>query len=149
MNLEALQYPVGRFSKPAVITNDFLTKCIAIISAFPLILRAETAHLSNEQLNTRYRPEGWNIRQVVHHCADSHMNSFTRLKLALTEDNPVIKSYLEDRWAELYDSAAMPVEPALKMLEGIHERGQASSNRSQHRNGVVHLFIHKVERLIF
>src|SRR5690606_14936969 len=85
-------------------------------------LKNEVNHLTDEQLDTQYRPEGWTIRQVIHHCADSHMNSLTRFKLALTEDQPTIKPYYEERWAELLDSKNMPIAPSLKMLEGIHER---------------------------
>jgi len=95
---------------------------ISEISTFPSRLKNEVNHLTNEQLNTQYRPEGWTIRQVVHHCADSHMNSLIRLKLTLTEDQPTVKPYYEERWAELADSKNMPIEPSLKMIEGIHER---------------------------
>lgn len=81
-----------------------------------------TILLSDAQLDTPYRPEGWTIRQVVHHCADSHMNAIIRLKLALTEEKPVIKPYFEDRWAELVDGKSLPIEPSLKILEGVHKR---------------------------
>lgn len=122
MTLDELKYPIGRFEKPAQITDTLLTEWIAAISSFPKKLRNEVGLLTHEQLDTPYRPEGWTIRQVVHHCADSHMNSLTRLKLALTEDEPTIKPYFEDRWAELLDSKTMPIEASLKMIEGIHER---------------------------
>ncbi|MBC7390699.1 MAG: putative metal-dependent hydrolase, partial [Opitutaceae bacterium] len=83
---------------------------------------AEVIYLTDSQLDTSYRPEGWTIRQVVNHCADSHMNSLVRFKLALTEDKPIIKPYYEERWAELSDSKSMPVIPAIQMLHGIHSR---------------------------
>ncbi|GAA5038738.1 putative metal-dependent hydrolase [Marivirga lumbricoides] len=98
-----------------------LDEFITDISSFPVRLRNEVQHLNSEQLNIPYRPGGWTIRQLVHHCADSHMNSLMRFKLALTEDQPVIKPYFEDRWAELPDSK-MEIEPALQILEGLHAR---------------------------
>ena len=122
MNLEKLKFPIGKFEKPAVITKEILTEWISYISTFPERLQKEVLHLNEQQLDTPYRPAGWTIRQVVHHCADSHMNSFTRLKLTLTEDRPIVKPYLEERWAELSDSKSFPIHSSLKMLEGIHER---------------------------
>ncbi|MEZ4689150.1 MAG: putative metal-dependent hydrolase [Ignavibacteria bacterium] len=113
---------MGKFKKPGKISKEMLTQFINDISTFPDRLKREVVHLTDEQLDTPYRPEGWTIRQVVNHCADSHSNSLTRFKLALTEDNPVIRPYFEDRWAELADSKSNPIGPALKMLEGIHER---------------------------
>lgn len=77
--------------------------------------------MTDQQLDTPYRPGGWTIRQVIHHCADSHMNCLTRFKLALTEEKPTICPYFEDRWAELPDSH-MPIAPSLSMIDGIHAR---------------------------
>ena len=114
MTLEHLKYPIGKFEKPTVITKDILKKWISDISTFPKRLLREVINLTDEQLDTPYRPNGWTIRQVIHHCADSHMNSLTRLKLALTEDQPTIKPYFEERWAELADSKNLPIEPSLK-----------------------------------
>lgn len=122
MAIEELKYPIGRFEEPATITTETLSKWISDILYFPERLKNEVNHLTDEQLNTPYRSGGWTIRQVIHHCADSHMNSLTRLKLVLTEDKPTIKPYDEGRWAELADSKNMPIEPSLKMIEGIHER---------------------------
>ena len=122
MNLEALKYPIGKFKKPENITNEILTSWKNDIATFPLRLKKEVDNLSDNQLDTPYRPDGWTIRQVVHHCADSHINSFIRFKLALTENNPTIKPYYEERWAELTDSKYFPIEPSLKILEGIHYR---------------------------
>lgn len=116
------KYPIGKFQKSDTLTKDILNKFIDDIEIFPKKLKKEVENLSDEKLDTPYRPEGWTIRQVVNHCADSHMNSLIRFKLALTEDRPIIKPYYEERWAELADSKNMPIEPALKMLEGIHER---------------------------
>ena len=117
-----LRYPIGENQKPEIITEKILNDYFSDIENFPSKIRAETEHLNDEQLDTQYRPEGWTIRQVVNHCADSHMNSLMRFKLALTEDEPAIRPYFEDRWAELADSKSISIEPALKMLEGIHER---------------------------
>jgi len=86
MAIEHLKYPIGKFDKPTVITKDILKKWISDISTFHKRLLIEVTNLTDEQLDTPYRPDGWTIRQVIHHCADSHMNSLTRLKLALTED---------------------------------------------------------------
>ena len=122
MTIEQLKYPIGQFEKPSEITQEILNKWISDVSTFPKKLLMEVMHLSNEQLNTPYRPDGWTVRQVVHHCADSHMNSLIRLKLTLTEDQPTIKPYFEERWIELIDSKSMPIKPSLKMIEGIHER---------------------------
>jgi len=122
MIIEQLKYPIGKFEKPTTITKEILVKWISDISSFPIRLQNEVSHLSEQQLDTQYRPDGWTIRQVIHHCADSHMNSLTRLKLALTEDQPIIKPYYEERWAELADSKNMDIEPSLIMIDGIHKR---------------------------
>jgi hypothetical protein len=121
-DIEKLKYPIGKYEKPLVISKEILREWILDISTFPLRLSNEVTHLTAAQLDTRYRPDGWTIRQVIHHCADSHMNSLIRLKLALTEDQPTIKPYYEERWAELSDSKSMPIESSLKMIQGIHER---------------------------
>lgn len=122
MSIELFKYPIGQFEQPETISKDILSKWITTISTFPERLQNEVNHLTDEQLDTPYRPNGWTIRQVIHHCADSHMNSLIRLKLALTEDQPTVKPYFEERWAELADSKSMPIQPAIKMIEGIHER---------------------------
>lgn len=121
-DLEQLKFPIGQFEKPANLTKEHLEQYILDIQNFPKKLRKEVENLTDEQLDTPYRPNGWTVRQVVNHCADSHMNSLARFKLALTEDKPTIKPYLEDRWAELADSKTIPIGPALKMLDGLHER---------------------------
>ncbi len=122
MDIEKFKFPIGRFNKPFNIEPEQLKKYISEIANFPDRLRKAVEGLTDTQLDTAYRPGGWTIRQVVNHCADSHMNSMIRFKLALTEANPVIKPYFEERWAELADSKNMPVLPALNMLEGIHQR---------------------------
>lgn len=115
-----LKYPIGQFDKPAVITRHVLENWIETIGSFPELLSLEVALLTDEQLDTPYREGGWTIRQVVHHCADSHINAFIRFKLALTEDNPVIKPYEEALWAELSDSKSLPVASSLFILKGLH-----------------------------
>jgi uncharacterized damage-inducible protein DinB len=122
MTLDISKFPIGPFVSPDEITSLDLQRYISEISSFPQRIRKEVENLSDEQLDSSYREGGWTIRQVVNHCADSHMNSLIRFKLALTEDTPTIKPYFEDRWAELIDSKTIPIEPALKTLEGVHAR---------------------------
>ncbi len=117
-----LRYPIGKFTAPNTYTKEYLSDRILEIAQFPEQLKKEVVHLTNEQLDTPYRENGWTIRQVIHHCADSHMNCFIRLKWALTEDTPTIKFYYEDRWARLDDNLKMPIEPTLSLLEGLHFR---------------------------
>lgn len=120
--LEKLKFPIGKHQKLSEYSNEYLSGCINQIEVFPSEIIKVVSQLSDLQLDTRYRESGWSIRQVVHHCADSHMNSLIRFKLALTEEKPSIRPYYEDRWAELVDSITMPIEPSLKILEGIHAR---------------------------
>jgi len=115
------RFPVGEFEWPAQITAGDRERYLDRIAATPALLRNAVEGLSDEQLDTPYREGGWTVRQVVHHVPDSHMNSFVRFKLALTEDNPVIKPYDEAAFAELHDSR-MPTEPSLKLLEALHDR---------------------------
>lgn len=116
-----LRYPIGRFETPKRINKQELSRCIRVIAGFPKEIAMEVLTLTEEQLSTPYRKDGWTVRQVVHHCADSHMNAFIRCKLALTEESPVIKPYHEGLWAELPDSATH-LEPSLNLLIGLHER---------------------------
>ena len=119
---DQLRYPIGKFKAPEEYTTEYLSERIEEIAQFPVVLKKEVLHLTDEQLNTPYRDGGWTIRQVIHHCADSHMNCLIRLKWALTEDTPTIKFYFEDRWGEMADNATMPVAPSLSFLEGLHFR---------------------------
>jgi hypothetical protein len=111
-DLQQLKYPIGPYARTLEITDDILRQYIVDIESFPGKLSKEVESLSDEQLDTAYRPNGWTIRQVVHHCADSHINCVIRFKLALTEDNPTIKPYGENPWAELADSKKCPLKPA-------------------------------------
>ena len=101
--VEKLKYPIGEFKTPDNITKAHINTWISDIETYPNSIETETKTLTEAELNYNYRPNGWNIRQVVHHCADSHINSITRFKLALTEDAPTIRPYYEDRWATLAD----------------------------------------------
>ena len=120
--LEKLRYPIGKVIIPESYSTAYLTAKIAEIASFPERLKKEVLHLTEQQLETPYRQDGWTVRQVVHHCADSHMNCFIRIKWALTEDQPTIKFYHEDRWAQLDDNVKMPIQPTLSFLEGLHFR---------------------------
>ena len=116
------RFPIGKFDMEFEVSPELRTARISIIEDHPARMREAVEGLSDAQLDTAYRHEGWTIRQVVHHVADSHMNAFIRFKLSLTEyDPPTIKPYREERWAELGD-AKLPVETSLRLLEAIHER---------------------------
>ena len=116
-----LRYPIGHFQRPERLTEEQRASHIEAIAETPAHLRAAVAGLNAEQLDTPYRPGGWTVRQLVHHVPDSHMNSYMRFKLALTEHEPTIKPYDEARWAELSD-AASSIEPSLALLENLHKR---------------------------
>jgi len=119
-----LRYPLGRFRPHASPDRSHLAAAIADIAALPGAMRAAVAGLDERQLDTPYRPDGWTVRQVVHHVADSHMNALIRLKLALTEDNPTIKPYDENAWATLADMR-LPIDPSLAVIDGLHRRWDA------------------------
>ncbi|WP_134701235.1 YfiT family bacillithiol transferase [Ammoniphilus sp. YIM 78166] len=116
-----VRYPVGLFQHEGDITASQIEGWIREIEAAPSHLRKAVEGLNDQQLDTPYRSSGWTVRQVVHHLADSHMNSYIRFKLALTEQHPTIKPYREEKWAELPDSN-MPTEVSLTLLEALHER---------------------------
>lgn len=120
-NMEELKYPIGRFENQATISLELWNDYVETLRNFPGLLKQEAEGLSEQILNTPYRPDGWTIRQVVHHCADSHINCLMRLKLALTEENPTIKPYLEDKWAKLPDSN-LDLNPSMLILEGVHQK---------------------------
>ena len=120
--MEELRYPIGRFIAPQTIDDDQVRRWTAEIEALPSELRSVVETLDTTQLETPYRPGGWTARQVVHHIADSHLNSLVRFKWALTEDRPTIKTYYEDRWAALPDYTEVPVEVSLRLIEALHAR---------------------------
>jgi len=116
------RYPIGKFHYEAAPSEDQRRKFIGEIEHTPAAIRAAVQGLSSEQLDTPYRDGGWNVRQVVHHVPESHMNAYIRFKLALTEDEPTIKPYAEDRWAKLGDVQTTPIEVSLVLLESLHMR---------------------------
>jgi len=116
------RYPVGKFTYSGPLTETQRQEAISAIAETPANLRAAVKGLSDAQLDTPYREGGWTVRQVVHHVPDSHLNSYIRFKLALTEDEPTIKPYFEDRWADLADTKATPIEVSLTLLESLHDR---------------------------
>ena len=115
------RYPIGGFAKPETITQDDREGAMITLGEAPNLLRNAVEGLSSGQIDTPYRDGGWTVRQVVHHLADSHMNAFSRLRLALTEDWPTIFAYKEAAWAELHDNTA-PVEWSLELIESLHAR---------------------------
>jgi hypothetical protein len=115
------QYPIGTFEFEGELTASVVEGWIREIEVLPSLLRDAVKDLNDEQLNTPYRTGGWTVRQVVHHLADSHMNAFVRCKLALTEENPVIKPYDEGKWAELPDYQ-LPIDLSLSLLDTLHIR---------------------------
>src|SRR6202795_1432150 len=117
-----LRYPVGKFDFDAPINDADYPKLITAIAEAPVALRSAVAGLTRDQPETRYRPGGWTVKQVVHHVPDSHLNAYTRFKLALTENEPTIKPYDEAAWAELPDSRKVPIEVSLDLLDALHLR---------------------------
>lgn len=120
--MEDLRYPIGPFAAEADVTEEKRRRWIDDLASAPGKLRAAVAGLRAEQLDTPYRPEGWTVRQVVHHLPDSHLNAYVRFKLALTEREPTIKPYDQSAWAELVDALTAPVEISLGLLESLHQR---------------------------
>lgn len=120
--LEQLRYPIGKFHLPTIITEQDVKDWILVLEQLPKKLEAMVSPLTEEQLETPYRPGGWTVRQLVHHISDSHHNSYLRFKWALTEDNPVIKPYNEKAWAELFDSRTAPIQMSLDHLIAIHAK---------------------------
>src|SRR5262245_33204592 len=117
-----LSYPIGKHNVLDPITPESLAAAKRDIRDLPLRVREATAGLDERQLDTPYRPGGWTVRQVVHHIPDSHLNAYTRLRLALTEDAPMIRPYDETRWAELHDARTLAIGPSISLLEGLHAR---------------------------
>ena len=116
-----LRYPIGRFKAVMPVTHELRGAAIDAIAGLPPRIREAVSGLSDRQLDTPYRPEGWTVRHVVHHVADSHMNGLIRVKLAPTEDTPAIKPYDENAWSHLGDMT-LPVDVSLRLLESIHAR---------------------------
>jgi hypothetical protein len=117
-----LRYPIGKVKYDEPPTPEQRQELLLHIEQAPARLREAVKDLSQQQLDTPYRPDGWTVRQVTHHIPDSHLNAYARFKLALTEDEPTIKPYAEDRWAQLADTQATPVEVSLALLDSLHDR---------------------------
>lgn len=138
--MEDLRYPVGEFTPPAEMTAEQRARFVDEIAEMPSLLRRAVTGLSPEQLDTPYRPGGWTPRQIVHHIPDSHLNGYARMKLALTESEPVIKPYKQDDWVAVAD-LSVPVEAPLRLLEGLHALWTGmlrSLSEEQWRRGFVH-----------
>jgi hypothetical protein len=120
--MDDLRYPVARFQRPTTLSEAERRTAIDAVAATPANLRAAVRGLDDAQIDTPYRPEGWTVRQLVHHVPDSHANAYIRFKWALTEDAPTIKAYDEAAWAKLDDSRTTPIETSLTMLEMLHDR---------------------------
>jgi len=131
---EDLRYPIGEFDKNFEMTPSLRRELIDTIAACPAGVRKAVEGLDDAQLDTPYRPGGWTVRQTVHHIPDSHLNSYCRFKLALTEDNPTIRPYYEERWAELADSK-MPIAVSLDLLDNVHTRWVALLNSLTDEDG--------------
>ncbi|MDQ6706871.1 MAG: putative metal-dependent hydrolase, partial [Acidobacteriota bacterium] len=116
------RYPIGKFGIEGEITAPRRARWIEEIAEAPVRLRGAVEGLTESQLDTPYRPDGWTVRQVAHHLPDSHMNSYVRFRLAVTEDEPAVKPYQEAKWAELTDARTAPIEVSLALLEALHER---------------------------
>lgn len=117
-----LRYPIGPLQLPQHFDDQMRKHFIKDIEQLPAKLRNAVARLSDSQLDTPYRPEGWTVRQLVHHLADSHMNAYVRTRLALTEDAPTVKVYDEKLWARLPDASAAQIELSLDLLDPLHKR---------------------------
>jgi hypothetical protein len=120
--LELLRFPVGRHKSPNEFKVSQYAEWINIISEMPDKMEKAISGLTDAQLDTPYRPDGWTLRQVVHHVADSHMNAYIRMKLAVTEENPIIKPYIQDLWANTEDSLKADVQISIKLLKVLHIR---------------------------
>jgi hypothetical protein len=116
------RYPIGKFSFDGTLSDAQRNQYIDDIAKTPAALRSAIKGLSPQQIETPYREGGWTVRQVVHHVPESHMNAYIRFKLALTEDDPTIKPYMEDRWANLEDVQSTPLEVSLALLDSLHDR---------------------------
>ncbi|HKX85247.1 MAG TPA: putative metal-dependent hydrolase [Flavobacterium sp.] len=122
MNIEQLKFPIGQFHFSEDCDDNTIAAWKETIASFPQNLKIVTDGLSSVEMNWQYRPEGWCVKQVVHHLADSHMNALIRIKLALTEESPVIRPYEEGLWAQLSDGLNDNISSSLKIIEGVHER---------------------------
>jgi len=117
---DKLRYPIGKYKIPQQITSTHIATWIATLEELPLRLQKLVEGLTEDQLDTPYRPSGWTVRQVIHHISDSHHHSYVRFKWALTEENPIIKPYFEKEWASLFDTRTAPIAMSLNHLKAVH-----------------------------
>lgn len=152
VDLEFLKYPTGRFTYDAIRDGEKLAEWISALEELPARLTQLVSDLNDTQLDTPYRPDGWTVRQVVHHIADSHHHSYTRFKWTLTENEPLIKAYEEKDWSVLFDARTAPIQMSLTYLEALHVKlvyllkglSQADLQRSFiHPEGQVRVSLHE------
>lgn len=136
-----LRFPIGQFNYPETANDEHFQGWVNELETFPKRLRDLTEKLNNQQLDTPYRPEGWSVRQVIHHLADSHTNAYLRVKLTLTEENPVIRPYDENSWALLADAKEGDIEMSLAIIEAIHRR-MVSCLRNVSKNNIKRPYTH-------
>jgi uncharacterized damage-inducible protein DinB len=120
--MEDLKYPIGKYIFPGGFSLEERKQLIKEISSLPSRLRKSLEGMDEQQFQTTYRPEGWTVRQLVNHISDSHINAFVRFKLALTEDNPIIKPYIEDAWVRLADTIGSSIETSLALIDALHQK---------------------------
>ena len=148
VDIEKLKFPIGLYVPNKNPNNKLLQQWIGDIEHFPNRVEALVKGASTEKLNWRYRPDGWMVKQVIHHCADSHMNSIIRFKLALTEDTPTIRPYHEDRWANLEDALTDDINDSLTTLKGLHSKW-VRLLKSLTRESLERAFFHPEHKLNF
>lgn len=119
---EIRRYPIGRFTRPESYQPQSVASAIASIEGLPRKILAHVSNLSRADCERQYRPGSWTVRQVVNHIVDANVNNYARFKFALTEDNPIIKPYLEDRWSDLADARSGDLRPSLELISGIHSK---------------------------
>jgi len=117
-----LKYPIGEYIYPENVNEEQIKSWIDSLENFPQQLVEIASKLTETQLNVQYRPGGWTVRQVIHHIADSHVNAYTRVKLTLTEENPIVRTYNEEIWAELPEAKNGDIEMSVAIIKAIHHR---------------------------
>jgi hypothetical protein len=142
IDVDARRYPIGKFHRVTPPVEPAVRAAlIDQIEQAPSVIARLVSGLTDAQLETPYRPGGWTVRQVVHHVPDSHINAYVRMKLALTEDAPAIKAYMEDRWAELPEAKSAPVALSVELLTALHARWVAML-RALPADAFVRSFVH-------
>lgn len=127
-NLENLKHPIGKHELPTIVDAEMIKHWISEIEVLPENLVKLVNQLTLAQLSMQYRPGGWTIRQVIHHVADSHLNAYMRFKLAITEENPTIRPYFEERWAETEEAKHGDIDLSINLIKALHKRWVAFLN---------------------